>query len=114
MMMHRDHQDHSNYPLCRKHGKKVSHVLQCQDADAIKRGTERVEGPFTEILVKHSTAPCIKTVILKILPALRQGELITAGPFYKNPGQTFYSSMHQDSYPENYTGPTTRRTDHSS
>jgi len=81
MMMHRRYQDHSNCPLCGKHGGKVSHVLRCQDADAIARVTERVEGPFTKILVKHSTAPVIKAAILKILPAWRHGEPITATDF---------------------------------
>ena len=81
MLMHRRYQDHSNCPLCGKHGEKVSHVLRCQDADAIERVIERVEGPFTNILVKHSTDPCIKAAILKILPALRRGEPITAAEF---------------------------------
>ena len=62
MLMYRRHQD-----LCGKHGEKVSHVLRCKDADAIERVIERVEGPFTKILVNHSTAPCIKAAILKIL-----------------------------------------------
>jgi len=57
MLMHRRYQDHSNCPLCGKHGEKVSHVLRCQDPDGIERVIERVEGPFTKILVKHSTQP---------------------------------------------------------
>lgn len=81
MLMHRRYQDHSNCPLCGKHGEKVSHVLRCQDDDAIERVIEPVEDPFTKILVKHSTAPCIKAAILQILPALRRGEPIAAADF---------------------------------
>ena len=80
-MMYRRHQDHSSCPLGGKDGEEVSHVLQYRDVDAIKRVIERVEGPLTKTLVKHATAPCIKANILKILPAWRQGEPITAAEF---------------------------------
>ena len=49
--------------------------------DAIEQVIERMEGPLTKALDMHATAPCIKAVILAILPAYRREEPITAAEF---------------------------------
>lgn len=80
-LVHYQHQDHSNCPLCGVDDEKVSHVLHCPDPEAVSFATDRVKSILVAKLTQEKTEETLGAAIVHIFCRLRRNLPIRAGSY---------------------------------
>ena len=75
MLCHSGWQDSDKCPLCGMSNEKSSHVLTCQNVEAVKLFKKKIKEDLGPVLQEHKTSSALTAAIMEILDSHRRGRI---------------------------------------